>query len=514
VLRSTPKKEDLSATSESVVKKFKGTSAMIHKKLPMLAASATLALLFLWGCSGDTGGGSLTAGGGIGGSGVTVGSVSKFGSVFVNDVEFNTAGATVVVDGVETGSGDQAVLDYLAVGKLVRIEGPSQDDATGTARRIVYNEDVIGPVQSVTVVDANTSKLVVMGQTVIADAQTNMVDTTLATIAAGNVVEVSGFGDDQGVIHAGYLKKKADVYISGSEVQVRGAAADVDTLLRTFKISQLAIDYSTADVSQLTDGDPQTGEFVEVKGTLDAGGTLVATLVKPEDILGVENADSVEISGIVTRFNSIADFEVGGIAVRTDGATEFNDILPEDIDVGSQLIVKGSLTNLILLADTVRSAASVRIESNVAALPSANSLTLEGLDPLTVSVNELTKILGAADTIGEIEPGDHVKIFGTSFSSGNATASKIIVKKQSKDTVVLKGPVEAVAGDWVTVLGVGIDTGFTGPVPNNGFSLKNGGPLTRAEFQGRVSVGDSVNAKGSLIGAAVNWQSIELGESK
>jgi hypothetical protein len=220
----------------------------------------------------------------------------------------------------------------------------------------------------------------------------------------------------------------------------------------------------------------------------------------------------VEISGIVTLFNSIFDFEVGGITVQTDGATEFNDILPEDIDVGSRLIVKGSLTNRVLLADTVRSATQVNIESNVATVGSSN-LTLDGLDPLSINVNGLTKIVGAAGTIGEIQPGDHVKIFGTSFSSGNATASKVIVKKQSKDTVVLRGPVEKVVGDVITVLGVEINTGITGSVPNNGFSLEHGGPLTRAEFQGRVSNGDSVIAKGALSGAAVNWKSIELGEN-
>ena len=303
------------------------------------------------------------------------------------------------------------------------------------------------------------------------------------------------------------------MYTSGSEVQVRGNAADVNTLLRTFKINQLTVDYSTADVSQLTNGAPQTGQLLEVKGILNAGGTLVATLVKPEDILGVATADNVEISGIVTLFNSITDFEVGGIAVLTDGATEFNDILPEDIDVGSKLIVSGSLTNRVLLADTVRSTAQVKIESNVSSVGSS-SLTLDGLTLLTVNVNDLTKILGAADTIVEIFPGDHVKIFGTSFSSGNATASKIIVKKQSKDTVVLRGPVEAViSGDLITVLGVTIDTGSTGSIPDNGFSLENGGPLTRLEFQSRVSVGDSVNAKGNLIGDTVNWQSIELGKS-
>jgi len=39
--------------------------------------------------------------------------------------------------------------------------------------------------------------------------------------------------------------------------------------------------------------------------------------------------------------------------------------------------------------------------------------------------------------------------------------------------------------------------------------------LTRAEFQSRVSVGDSFDAKGTLlVDSTVNWQSIALGESK
>ncbi len=487
---------------------------MNHKRLPLLVMPVAVALLTLWGCSGGAGGDGLTAGGGIGGSGITSGSVSKFGSVFVNDVEFGTTAAVVVVDGAEKGSGDQVVLDNLAIGKLVRIEGPAAGDGTGTAQRIVYNEDVVGPVESITVVDADTRKLVVMGQTVIADRQTNLVDLTLATIAVGNVVEVSGFGDDQGFIHAGYLKKRADVYIPGSEAQVRGTATDVDALLRTFKISQLTIDYSTADVSQLINGTPQAGQLVEVKGTLNAGGTLAAALVEPEDILGVADAENVEIAGIVTFFNSISDFEVGGIAVQTDGATEFNDILPEDIGAGSWLIVKGSLNSGVLLADTIRSAASVNIESNVAAPPSANTLTLEGLSPLSVSANDLTKFVGAAGTVGGIQAGDHVKIFGTSFSSGTATASKIIVQKQAKTTIVLRGPVEGTAGGLIAVIGVTIDTGVTGSVPDNGFSEENGKPLTRAEFQGRVSAGDTVTARGSLAGSVVNWQSIKLRKSK
>ena len=56
----------------------------------------------LFGCGGSGSGG--TAGGGIGGSGITVsavsvGSVASFGSIIVNDVEFDTTNAEVVVEG-------------------------------------------------------------------------------------------------------------------------------------------------------------------------------------------------------------------------------------------------------------------------------------------------------------------------------------------------------------------------------------------------------------------------------
>ena len=254
-------------------------------------------------CGGGSGGGTLTAGGGIGGSGVTVGAASSYGSIFVNEVEFDTVAAAVVVDGVELGTGDQAVRDHIAIGKVVRIEGPSDETGTGTANRVVYNEDIIGPVESVTAIDANTRQLVVMGQTVVADARTNMAGTALSSIAVGNLVEVSGFANETGAIEATYLRKIADVFVPGTEVQVRGFASSVNTTLKTFRVNLLTVNYAAAEVGQLTAGNPNAGQYVEVKGTL-TGSTLNATVVRPEDILGVSDADNVQIAGIVTAFDS------------------------------------------------------------------------------------------------------------------------------------------------------------------------------------------------------------------
>ena len=169
----------------------------MKSKLPTcLISMLLLGVVSLFSACGGSGGGTLTASGGIGGSGVTVGAASKYGSIFVNEIEFDTTGAVVIVDGVERGTGDQTVLDNIAIGKVVRIEGPSEESGTGTADRVVYNEDIIGPVESVTAIDANTLELVVMGQTVVVDTRTNLVGTTLSTIAVGNLLEVSGFGDE------------------------------------------------------------------------------------------------------------------------------------------------------------------------------------------------------------------------------------------------------------------------------------------------------------------------------
>ena len=77
----------------------------------------------LFGCGGSGSGG--TAGGGIGGSGITVsavsvGSVASFGSIIVNDVEFDTTNAEVVVEGEVRGTGDAAVTGFLSRGMVVR----------------------------------------------------------------------------------------------------------------------------------------------------------------------------------------------------------------------------------------------------------------------------------------------------------------------------------------------------------------------------------------------------------
>lgn len=478
-----------------------------------LAALLFAAALAAAGCSGGVAGGGggsgFFAGGGTGGTGVHVGSVSKFGSVFVNGVEFDTASARIVLDGVESGSGDQAARDGLAVGKVVRVEGEDRGDGTGTAARIVYNEDIVGPVESVAVIDTATRRLVVMGQTVVADGATSFAQTSLEALAAGNLVEVSGFIGADGSIRATFIGKRADRHLPGDPVELRGFAREVDPLRRTFRVNDLAVDYAAADTSLLAGGGPAEGQYVEIDGALDGRGVLAANRVAPEEILGVDDAELVEIAGIVTAFDSAASFEVNGIAVATDGETVFDGILAEELAIGAFITVRGPLADRVIQAALVRSAATARVESDAAAA-TGDGLSLEGLDGLTVEANALTQFLGAADGLAAIQPGWHVKVFGRSFAPGTVTAEKLIVMRQPKKKIELTGPVEEVSDDGVRVLGVEI---LASEAPANAFRLRNGGPLTPREFLERVEPGDVVSAVGKRTGKRTGWESIALEEN-
>ena len=68
----------------------------------------------------------------------TVGQITGFGSIYVNGIEFDTAGASYEVDDA-VASDD----DALAVGMVVKVEGSvNADGSTGTAFSVSYDDDI------------------------------------------------------------------------------------------------------------------------------------------------------------------------------------------------------------------------------------------------------------------------------------------------------------------------------------------------------------------------------------
>jgi hypothetical protein len=319
----------------------------MRRSHPKCLLLALLSVLLLLSC-GDGGIGTI-AGGGIGGSGViSIGTIAAFGSITVNGAEFDTSNAVVIVEGEELGVGNDAVLANLEIGMVVTVEGTgSEDDDNLVADRIIYNDNVEGPVQSISVVSDTRKDIVVLGQTVVVNTVTVFKGTTFNDIAENDVVEVSGFVDDTGNIWATFLEET-----DGVVFEVTGFVENLDVDLKTFEINALTVDYSVADTSSLPGGEPAEGLFVEVEGTLD-GAVMEADIIELGDELEVEAVGEIEVTGFVTDVASAFEFTIGNQVVRTNADTEFVDGEAGDIVLGQKLEAEGNLEGGILFAAEV-----------------------------------------------------------------------------------------------------------------------------------------------------------------
>jgi hypothetical protein len=321
-----------------------------HPKRFVLGLLPSLLLIFCLNCDSGT----TLAGGGIDGSGIiSVGSISAFGSIVVNGTEFDTSEAAIIVGGEVIGVGDDVVLDNLDVGRVVTVEGKiSEDGDSFMADRVIYYNNVKGPVESILYPDPTIIRIVVMGQAVNVNAVTEIKGTTFDSLALNDLVEVSGFFDDEGIIWATYLEKIE--FTSDLIVEVKGFVANLDTNLKIFDINELIVDYSLADTSGLPGGEPVEGLFVEAEGTYDPdNGVMQARKIELADEIEVEDADEIEITGFVTDFVSIFEFTVGTQVVQTDADTEYIDWPEDGIGPGDKLEAEGTLIDGILFAHEI-----------------------------------------------------------------------------------------------------------------------------------------------------------------
>ena len=293
--------------------------------------------LTLAGCGG--GGGSSS------GQNTTVGAITSFGSVFVNGCEYETDSASITVDG------RPGTEDDLSVGDVVEVSGPS-NCVTGTALSINFADDLEGIVDSNSVSAAtSTGTMVVMGQSITVTPITIFEDETgsIATvdaIAAGNVVEISGFGVGKGNIVASRIEVKAVTH-TGNEIEVKGVVSNLDSGAMTFTIGEitassgLTVNYGSATLDDISV--MENGLYVEVKATDYTAGsfTLVATKVEREDDGEIghqgDEEEEFEIKGMLTAAydDTSKTFGINNQMIIVDNATELEDITLSDLVAGN-----------------------------------------------------------------------------------------------------------------------------------------------------------------------------------
>lgn len=448
-------------------------------------------------------GGGTTGEGGIGGSGISAGRVTGFGSIIVNGVHFDTTNAIVTKDDGTpvTNFNDADINLLLSEGMIVNIEGKiNADGITGTAEKIIYQDNLEGPVIGA----PGTGNLSVLGQNVIVSSLTKFSGglTSINDIADGQVVEVSGFNDVNGDIIATYIEKKENSYIVGSTIfEIKGTASVVDGT--TFMLESLTV--VTTDTTGLDN------QFVEVYGTFNGVNTLTTNSVEVKTRgFSVSNSDEAELEGIATSACSAVpcDFTLEGVTVRIGSNTTFKAGLVTDINEGVFVEAEGKLQESILIADEIEFKDSIEIQADVQSVGTDTVILDFGATDLTVMIDpNITDIreCGINNTVAEI--GGNVEM-----RARKAASSVIATRIKCGGTtgeIKLQAEIESFVLDSMTILGLVIDTSVI--ADDNKFKNENGVSIGRMDFYNQLSNGRLVEVIGKISQAGI-WGETKLGD--
>lgn len=439
----------------------------MNKSILHSAITAALAISIA-ACSS---GGSDVAG--IGGSGITSsGTITGFGSVYVNGVKYDTSSSTITIDD------NPGIESDLSVGMRVTVSGSLIDDSNGTATSISFNDDLEGPVSNIQPLPYDTTRtLTILGRQVVIDSTTTSFDISgtlpgpfdFDSIADDNLVEVSGFLDSNGVMKATRVELKATNFNhNGTIVEMKGTVENFN--FPTFNLANttgVTVDVTSAVIDNNLPGGIVDGAFVEVKGTCSSGTCTTVNASKVESGLeDFNDNDDVEVEGIVTSLTDQNNFEVNGIPVDASSATR----IPTSLNLveDQEVEVEGTIVNGTLIATKVKDESNdLKIEATISSVtPANNSFELtpvSGQPAITVVIDKSTEvddnvgsITNPDDLITGLNNGDFVSVEGYDGGSGTVAASE--VERDAQDDVIIQGIITAgsTASGTVTILGVTI----------------------------------------------------------
>ena len=471
-----------------------------------------MATALLAACGGES---QTTAG--IDRLGVSNGTINGFGSIIVSGIRYEVPGdCRIELDGT---SGTEA---DLRVGQDVVVRWESDDDSTSRrCHAVLYSSAVKGPVSSI---NLQADSLVVLGQTVQVTSTTlfdaNVTPRNLDGLAVDDIVEVSGKRDAAGAIIATRIERKPP----GIEFKVRGKVADLDVISSAFRLGDLVVDFSVAELPD----EPVTNDAqVEVVGTvINGAGQFVATRVSFDSVLGgfAASGEEVELEGYITRFVSATDFDIAGQPVTTTATTEYDDGSVTDLGLNILVEVEGRVdAQGVLVAEEVEFESDVedgvgeaRVSGQVTAVDSGSDiLRVLGVD---VTVTAQTLIVDVSETdlspfgLGDINPGDYVEVRGMQTGVA-AMVAAVIERDDPTDIGSLRGPASNIVQPGLDVLGIAVIADestqyFSDDDDDN--------ELTAAQFFSALGAGEIVTARFSLgaqPGGAIVAARLELEEA-
>ncbi|MDH3633686.1 MAG: DUF5666 domain-containing protein [Gammaproteobacteria bacterium] len=433
-------------------KYFTGVSALV----------ATV--LLVGGCGGSSSSGDGDADSTV----VSRGLITGFGSVYVNGIRFHTGSARFSIDD------DSGVESDLRVGMIVTVKGTRNDSFNGHATHIVYDNELKGPVSSISYdtpnpVDAALATMTILGQTVIANRDTTIDNDhglTFDNIQVGDVLEVSGFISDSGLL-ATHIEKQDDA----SEIEIKGYIDNGSLTSNSFTINGFPVSYDGTtqldDISALAEG-----LFVEVEGRLDGlGTTLIAEEIEAEHEGLDDDTDEAEVEGAISDYNPLNDtFMIQGQLVDATGA----ELYPSTLVLADGLIVEaeGHIVNGILQADEVeQKGKKIKIYATLSAVGSDSVSFKFNLTDIVARVNHQTELeddINDTDIVlSQLSPGDFVEM--EAFDDGSGIINAVEIERKTPDEIRIVAPVEGWDDSAETVMLLGVVFDLSAAVYENDF---------------------------------------------
>jgi hypothetical protein len=442
----------------------------------------------LYSCGGT--GGNQVADGGIGGTGITQGRVTNFGSIFVNGIEFNTDNANFIVNDLEATQSD------LAIGMVVSINGDSDaSNATGNAVYITYDSLIEGVVTGNNI--TNTGALEVMNQTVSVNDDTvyvNRIDNTpLENLPLNSEVEISGFTNGSGTILATRIEVTSLAW-SGGKLEISGVINALSG--NQFQIGGLTIDASSIETI------PSEGTFVEVEGDRFIGDLFVANAIEIEgdgDQIVAKDGHEVEIEGQITQTLNAQDlFALNGQVIDASSTPLSGAI--DQLTEGRIAKVKGIMNSDILLAESIELSVLSSVRGEISGLLGANSIDFNAgtvtLLGKTIIINNSTILENDSDedsrlSLDQLTPSDYLeaKVY---LNDGQLVATKLELEPSpSNHNAEVEGIPSFIDNSTIEIYGIRIDTSGVN------YSFINGATEVKGNFVDGVLIASDIEFENS-----------------
>ncbi len=371
------------------------------------------------------------------------GPITGLNSATVNGIRYDTNASNVNINGLPANVSD------LKLGQLVAIEGDVNfSNARGTANKIDYFATVIGPVENI---DSTLDRLLVMGQTVLTNADTafdaSINPDTFAGLTLGATTQISGFINADGDI----IATRIEPDMTSTDVRLIGTVSGLDLNNMLFSINRLTVDYGSAALIDLPGGMPADGLLVYIRGSLTNGILVVDEIANIINLnLAGTPGERVHIGGIVTRFVSTTDFDLNDFPMTTNANSVFVNGVASDLEANVEITIDGEVSaagdtvvaNEVTIGRPVDDSSTQTFDFN-----NFTNISVLGLSKVTVDQGSNFSVEVSAPTLGNVQVaqngdtvtfGDNSTLFLNAFVT-MPVLNRIDVEAGSLANVTLRG---------------------------------------------------------------------------